>query len=211
MNWKNYFVLFLVLLLPAVGLADDDEAEEICRLLKIEQHVQERFQDIRKEQSFMLESYWMEDGDNGMMIAVYPFQDRFFLSILTYEDGKLIEDVTSDRALFQEPVVQTALEVENELNLFFASGAGMVWTQGLDGLWRLTWYDVPQEDGTVLEVPLEEERGTDAAHLDAGSLPRTREALDACMHVHTMKNWDWKRSRFFCCPENTGECCRRIQ
>lgn len=73
-------------------------------------------------------------------------EENTFFTIMTVADGRVCSMVESDTALFQEPVTELYMEVDNEISVFFESGSGMRYEKGADQEWRLAYYSKCQEN-----------------------------------------------------------------
>lgn len=96
--------------------------------------------------------HFLNTLDDGDLFAIVSEQGRNTVKVLSLSDGEVDREICSDCALFQDPVTEIYVEIENEINVYFESGAAMLFTKREEQPWKLTAYVMPVDSGRYLEV-----------------------------------------------------------
>lgn len=91
------------------------------------------------------------DGD--IFATRYDGED-YILTILNVENGQVCNSQESETALFQEPVKEFYCEVDDEIWIFFESGAELCYQKQTDQQWKLKSYAICDEGGGSFIVSL---------------------------------------------------------
>lgn len=133
---------FQWLLIPASLLADVDPTPYPASLLEsvLGQYINCSWENEGMAYLFTGTPY------DGEIFAVRCNGENTFFTVMTVVDGRVCSMLESDTAIFQEPVTELYMEVDNEISVFFESGSSMLYEKGADHEWSLAHYSECNED-----------------------------------------------------------------
>lgn len=91
---------------------------------------------------------------DGEVFAVLYDGYQYNFTIQIVDNGAVQSSVESSTALFQEPVTELYMEVENEINIYFASGSTMCFFRDRGNQWKLSSYTKCSQNGQSFYVGL---------------------------------------------------------